>query len=211
MGKEITMESGIIRSYGDITCEEVRESLNQNALSAHLHQVVTNAYPGIRPGNSLSSGLYEAEDFGAKPNIYKQQRVAFVKVPLGSTTESVQKRLDALREAGKTPTNVVFLSIFPIFTAEQKRAIETGLTSKSVEEYQESQAVRDADGNKVPWLDPEGKQWEQYRVVAFSQDYMPDSDQRLNDWNKIKGERVEIAAGSKQEVAQPKAFEAAKA
>lgn len=161
-------QSGARKTYGKITVDKVGPSLNSKRDEAQLRQAVVSEYPGIRPNNSLNSGLFDESEFGVPGQKFTEERVCWIPVPSGTTKEEVEKRLEQLTNARL----IRILSLRPILTEEQTAAMERGLSKnpdgslKTIEDYAEQQAVRerseDGNGQKLTY-----KGHQQYRAIAF--------------------------------------------
>ena len=138
-------DSGIRKEYGAVTVDSVNpDKFKPNIASAQIRQVVTKIYPAATVGNSLSDNLFGTEQFDlGDGQSFEQTRVTWIPVPLGATKEQVQAMLD------KCPDARIYqiLSGEAILTEQQKAAIEAGLTSLEV--FENSQMVKDSDGNAI--------------------------------------------------------------
>lgn len=178
--------TGVQKIFGAITVDEIREGLSDKKMTAQIRQLVTNAYPGVRGDNSLQDALFEGESFGAETVEYQEIRVAFVDVPLGSNKKSVTERLK------KFPKARIYriLSLTPILTKEQERAMETGLSTKTREQY-EAGFVIDENEKPVLW---NGHKF--YRSTKFSQEVTEDVDLRPSQLEAAATEDVQLGANS---------------
>lgn len=197
---------GVRKSYGTITVDNVSPSLNEKKHQAQLRQVVTSIYPGVRPGTSLSDGLFPAEAFGAEAQEYSEERVTWVPVPVGTTKEQVEAQLKSLPNARL----VRILSLKPILSEEQKNAMQIGLSKSQAngaplteDDYREKQAVRYGDGHpqagqKIPY-----NNHEQYRVITFMDGKagaVEDIDLREDDLNDLVPVQMGESTAKKEEV-----------
>jgi hypothetical protein len=114
--------------------------------------------------------LFDGVDFG-EPKEYPEERVAWLKVPKGTTVEEVEKTLK------KYPNACIYkiLSSNPILTSSQKQSMENGLNTLTIADYAEKQKVIDTKTGKAALFN--GK--EQYRVTFFSKNLKEDEDNRL--------------------------------
>ena len=153
---------------GKLTVDHVSEGLNDAHDQAQLRQVVTSHYGVTQADSELTDNVFEDADCG-EGKTFEENRVAWIKVPKGTTKEQVEQMLD------NYPTGRIYkiLSNQPVLTTEQKNAMEQKLNSKTLKDYQESQQVVDADGNPVFY---DGKA--QYRVTFFSKAGKSDEDRR---------------------------------
>ena len=110
--------------------------------SVELRQSVTTIgmYPSKRATNDMNGSLFSSEEFGFATQEYSntEQRVAWINVPSGTTLEQVQAKIAAAPEA------VIYkvLSNKPILTSDQNYAIASGSSTKTLEDYANSQVVR---------------------------------------------------------------------
>ena len=173
--KQVTGDSGIITQYGKVVVHKMNENTlpdNTKTFSATLKQDIKKTYPASRPGNSLSDGLFVSEELGGEGQSYNQSRYTIVKAPEGATAAQVAQKLSAF------PTACIYAilsnDIEDVITDEQKRAMETGLTSLSLDDYKDRHEVQDKEGNH--YLDGNGNR--QYRRWLFSQEWVEDIDNR---------------------------------
>lgn len=150
----------------------------EGTLSAEIKQTVKTLsfYPSKSVSNDMQDNIFGIKDFGFKENEpYEnvETRVAWIDVPVDSTTESVTEKLKSFPNA----TLYRVLSNKPILNDSQKYAITAGLTTMDV--IGNRQAVRYPDnhpdaGSLV--LDENGKC--QYRQVCFKVSSIQDMDTR---------------------------------
>lgn len=178
--------SGVTKREGSITIDEIRPHLsNPNKEVAQLRQIIETEYPAARGGNSMQAGLFSSEEFGGNGQTFQENRVAFVDIPRGTTMQQVAARLAGLREARLYRV----LSLKPILTDEQKRAMETGLSKTpeghpiTIEHYKETQRVVDSEGNPVDY-----KGVPQYRRIFFDPQGKADIDTREAEFQVAYGE-----------------------
>lgn len=139
---------------------------------ALLRQTVTSTYPGVRPGNSLSSSLFDSADFGATEQVFTNDRTALVKVPKGSTEEDVQAKIDALENPKLY--RIMSLNHEDCMTEEQKSASAQGISDLTIEDYKERLLAKNPE-TEEPLL-YNGEQF--YRAVYFSSTPVEDVDLR---------------------------------
>ncbi len=176
-------KSGIVKAFGPITIDNVGPSLNPKKWQAQVRQIVTSKYPAARGNNSLSDGLFPASTFGVGQE-YEEVRVTWIPVPVNTKMNAVKAQLAKFPEARLVKT----LSLRPILSEEQIRAMETGLSDKTEEDYAEKFVV-DGDGN--PTLYHGHKQ---YRNISFSQTAKEDVDLRAEDLADMKPVKMGKAA-----------------
>jgi hypothetical protein len=166
--RKITLEGGIERSFGPISVDEVKPNqYNEKAWQAQLRQEVTTTYPAARAHDSLSDGLFAADEFGEGES-HVEKRVTWSPAKIDSTVEIIEEILRQNPDAVLLKT----LSMEPILSAEQTNAMETGLSDKTPEDYAEK-FVPDAEGEPVLFA---GKPF--YRSIKFKKVYEPDIDLR---------------------------------
>lgn len=179
--------AGPDKIFGKITVDEVREGLNPKKHTAQLRQVVTSVYAGVRNGNSLQDPLFTDEQFGTEPTSYEEQRIAFVDVPKGFTKLQVEAQLKKLPKA----RIYRILSLTPILTQEQERAIAVGLSKNpdgspmTIEDYK-AKFIVNPKGEAVLY-----NGHNQYRTTKFSQTVTEDVDLRAE-------QLIELSAGAMQ-------------
>ena len=171
--------SGIKTVFGKITVDNVKEDMFKTALdSAQLRQEVKRIYPSVQTSNSMSDDLFSTADFGLEDGSeYTEIRVTWISVPKGTSKEDVQAMLD------KCPNAKIYkiLSHEVILTSGQEYALEQGLTQ--IEKFENSQLVRDAEGNPIP--DADGAL--QYSAKFFSKDgSKSDEDRRSPSGIKLE-------------------------
>lgn len=143
------MNNSIQKVYGKITVDSINPGLADakgtvRHNSGQIRQVVTSIYPAARSGNSLSDGLYPDATFGTGQS-YDSARVAFVKVPVGTTVAQLAEQL------AKNPNArlVRLLSLFPIITDEERSAMS--ISGKTEQDYARKQMIIDQQSNPVQY------------------------------------------------------------
>lgn len=170
--------SNLQKTYGRITVDSVGPSLNTKKAQAQVRQIVTTLYPGARAASSLSDGLFKDADFGVGES-YEEARVTWIPVPLGTTKKQVEAQLAKHPNARLVKT----LSFYPVLSDEQKRAIDTGLSTKTMAEYEE-EVVLDSEGTPVKY---KGRTF--HRAINFRATQVEDIDLResqLADFEVLK-------------------------
>ena len=167
---EVRTDIEKVVEYGPIVVSRVWENTHQkeDTLTAELKQVVTvtSKYPSKRISNEFEDNLFTADAFGFKPHdyVHKEKRVAWTLVPLGSTVESVQKMVDAVKDTARCYR---VIGNRPTLTSGQKHAIATGM--RTLPEIAMNQIVKfsddhpDTPGQIILY---DGKV--QYRKIYFS-------------------------------------------
>jgi len=170
-----TETNGIVKkvSHGPVTIDKLYKSDYQKkgTQSVQLRQLVTTdaTYPSVQP---KTGGLFSTEEFGIEGQEFTstEQRIAWVDVPEDVDAAAVQARLDAMPEKGIMKV----LSNRPILSANQKNAVERGVTE--LDTFANSQVVRYPDGHEKEGqliLDKSGKI--QYRVNSFEPTLVKDT------------------------------------
>lgn len=151
--------------------------------TAELKQTITTKsyYPSTQVSNSLQDNVFGSQDFGFGEKEYSstETRVSWIDVPVGTTKEQVQVKIDSLKE------NAVLYKIMsnhPILSDSEKYAIDNPNLSVTKDTYANRQVVRYPAGHENEGqivLDNYGKP--QYRRVAFSVKGATDIDNRTSD------------------------------
>ena len=160
--------SGIKKVYAKITVDKVeQDQYKADLFSAQIRQIVTKVYPSASISNNMQDSLFSADKFDLEGSEFNETRVCWIKVPKGSTVETVQAELDTI------PTARIYkvLAHEPILTDGQEYALEQGLNDLAT--FENAQLVRDNDSN--PILDDGAMQ---YSVKYFSKDGKEDEDRR---------------------------------
>lgn len=187
--------SGRITSFGSISVDKVISGVGANADVALLRQTVDTTYPGVRPGNSLSDGLFGAAEFtGAEAQKFSNDRTCLIKVPKGMSKENVELRLQTLPKARLWKK--LSLHIENVLSDEQKAAIG-GVSTKTLEDYKESHAVRTTATEDKPSELVKFNGMIQYRAIGFSAEGREDEDTRNEEYAALKkdAEAMQIADG----------------
>lgn len=174
-----------------VTVDHVMDGLNESYAQAQLRQVISTTYGKAQPESEFQENVFNDEDFG-ETQTFQENRIAWIKVPVGTTAEQVQSKIDANPQARiyKILSNDIILS------NEQKVAMTSGLTSKTRQDYIESQMVRDNEGNQVFH---NGKA--QYSAKFFSVSGKADEDRRSGNIAEIASPS-EVAKSSKLTAAE---------
>lgn len=157
--------------FSKITIEEVSPNKYSNEyLQARISQIVkkTTTYPTSNISNEQVDSVFSIEDFGEnmKGQDYEneERRSLFIKVPLGSTIESVQETFDEKAPNGKLTK---ILSNHPILTEGDKVSISKG--NITLDQKAEKQLVRfSVNHPKTPSKPITYNDKYQYRVIGFS-------------------------------------------
>jgi hypothetical protein len=173
------METGVKIQESRITIDSVGPSLNDKKHQAQLRQVITKTYPSARAGNSASDTIFGHSEFGfTDGDSYDENRVTWIDVPIGTTSVQVQEKLSMFPNARLYKV----MSLQPILTEEQERAMETGISSKTIEDYLQKYVV-DSEGNPVLY-----NGLKQYRQIYFSKDGKADIDYRPSEYARLKAQ-----------------------
>ena len=153
------------RSFGIVKASAIHKSTNPNADSLIVRQQVTTTYPGARGSNSKSSALFGDNSFGEGQS-FTNERVAFIKVPKGTTLAVAKKKLQEVKGCGHI-YRVMSHDVTKVATAEQ-------LAMRTIEELKESlEAKNPATGetmlhNGLPF----------YRATYWANKFVEDIDDR---------------------------------
>lgn len=170
-------------TFGAIEVSRVYESQYQKegTVTAELKQTVKtkSLYPEKSVTSNFQDNIFSNEEFGFAKKEYDSEevRVAWLDVPVGSTVESVQAKLNALPQARLYK----ILSNHPLISDNQAAGINRGFTTKDI--IANGQAVRYSAnhetmaGKLIP--DTNGKV--QYRGVYFKANTIEDMDKRTAD------------------------------
>lgn len=188
MTNQTTVPQGIqrIESKGAITLDNIKPSQfkvdlqgNAKALSAQIRQIFTvvSKYPSMKIDSDMQDNLFSALEFGATTQDFtsKEQRVAWIDVPLKTTEDEMKAKLVAANTAGAVIYKV--LSNAPIFDSNQKAGINAGLTTEDI--LANSQAIRYPVGHSQEGqLIKDKRSNVQYRRTFFSSKPHADIDVR---------------------------------
>lgn len=154
--------------------------------TVQLRQDITTtaSYPTKRIDTDMQDNLFSTTDFGFEMKDFttKEQRVAFMDVPINATQAEIEERL----KSAKSACLYKVMSNHPILTDSQKYAISNDI--RTMDDFANSQAVRYPDGTVDSFgtdisgklvLDKNGKI--QYRKVFFSLQNKADMDLRTAD------------------------------
>lgn len=165
--------------FSKITVDGVSDGLNSVKDQAQLRQVVTSLYPSVQ-GNDL----FNSKEFGGESAKYDSTRITWLDVPVGTTAEEVQKRLDEFPNARIQRTLGLKINL----SASQIQARAAGINTKTDAEYAATQQVLDNNGNPVMY---NGKPM--YRVYTLSLQGDEDIDLREQHLAEMK-EAASIAS-----------------
>lgn len=183
--------SNIERVDSKITIDSITPHIGGNGkkMVAQIRSVVTSTYPEAGVGNSLNDSIFGEDDFGfGQGKSYPEKRVAWIDVPAGTTVEALQAKFNANPQA----RIYKILSLQPVLTDEQKRAMQNGLSQYAdadgvahncdMEYYKQKQRIPTPETASID--DPAQHEpllyrgYPQYRVTAFSKDGKQDVDMR---------------------------------
>lgn len=105
------------KSFGAVTGTKVHDSVSKSSDSFEVRQQVTTIYPSARGSNSRSSALVDNSKFGDGAE-FVSERVAFIKVPKGTTLPQAQKLLSKIANGGHI-YRVMSSDITDVATEEQ--------------------------------------------------------------------------------------------
>lgn len=158
-------------------------------LSAEVKQTIetTSFYPTKSVSNNMQDNIFAVEDFGITETPYKavENRVAWIPVPIGTTSETVALQLAKFPQA----TIYKVMDSKPILTSDQVRAISGGLTTLAIiANRQVARYPANADANIAGKLIVDANGKPQYRSVFFSRVAKEDVDNRVKDLKTAKPE-----------------------
>lgn len=144
----------------------VEHKYKDDVLSAQLRQTIktTSIYPGKNSGNDKQDSLFEAAEFGGAPKVYEneQVRVCWIEVPLGTTKEQVQAKIDSLGDQARI-YQIVSTNIQDCLTSGHRFHISEG--TLTMEQLEAKFALVDGDsGERI--TSEAGEQL--YRALYFS-------------------------------------------
>lgn len=166
-------DSNIQVKYGPITIDHVEPSrFDDSKFQAQIRQTITRTYKQSG-ADSLSGALFNTNEFGDGQS-YDEIRVAWLPVPAEkNTVEAVEAQLKKFPAARL----MRFLGLKPILSNEQLRAMESGINTKTIEEYILSQSVKNPEGEQILY-----KGYPVCRVVKFVTSKVADIDSREQDY-----------------------------
>ena len=167
-------------TYGAITVDHVEPSrFDSNKFQAQIRQTVTRTYKQ-KGSDSLSGALFNANEFG-DGEAFAEIRVTWLPVPAEKATkEAVEAQLVKFPNA----QIMRFLGLKPILSDEQLRSMESGVNTKSIEQYANDQAI--------PGVNYKG--YAVCRVVKFVTSKVADIDNRETDYIAETGDVSEQAS-----------------
>lgn len=194
-------DSNLVKAESKITVDEVKPHIsgNEKKAQAQIRMTVSTTYPEAGVGNSLNDSIFGTEEFGFdEGQTYDEKRVAWIDVPSSHTKESVEAQLAKFPEARIYRV----LSLEPILTEQQKRAMETGLSRNQKNEVITMQHYKDAQ----QVINPETGEailyngLPQYRIVAFSAKAKADVDMRPAQYASLNNasEEFKLSDGAAQ-------------
>jgi len=177
-------------SKSPVTLDKIYVGENQKpgTLTAQLRQqVVTKSfYPSKKVDSNMQDNLFTGKDFGfeEKPYESKENRVAWIPVPVSKTEAEVKAMLDTAVKNGACIYRV--LSNEPILDDNQQYAITAGL--RTYDDFANTQVIRYPDGvtdelgNDISGQIVKDKAGNvQYRRTFFSAKPKEDIDERSAD------------------------------
>lgn len=185
--ESIAVENGIrkehVKSKIVVSRVYTSEFQKEGTLTAELKQTIATKayYPSKSVTNSLNDNIFSTTDFGFSEQEFSttETRVAWIDVPLGSTIESVQTRIDAMKDL----TLYRIMSNKPIIADTEQYAIDSPELNVTVDTIANRQVVRYPDNHETNpgeiILDVHGKV--QYRRIAFSKTLKEDQDKRTEE------------------------------
>lgn len=119
------------KTFSTITLDGIVDGLKaeKGILQAQVRQTVRTEYPSARVNNSGTIGLFNEEEFDlAEGQTYESIRVAWFSVPVGTTEEQVQARLD--KHPNARIYSVMSNNLQDVLTDEQKAALANGIVTE---------------------------------------------------------------------------------
>lgn len=195
--------SNIKLTYGAITVDHVEPSrFDANKFQAQIRQTVTKTYKQ-NGSDSLSNPLFKSNEFGEGES-FNEIRVAWLPVPAEkNNVEAVKAQLVKFPNARL----MRFLGLNPILSEEQTRSMESGVNTKTIEDYVNSQSVKNAEGEQILY-----KGYPVCRVVKFVTSAVKDVDSRESDYIRETGDvsekssAFEMGTAVKQKIAVKEEF-----
>jgi len=186
---DVTQESNITRIDTPLVVESLLpHQRNEKKKQAQIRTSVESTYPEAGVGNSLNDSVFGSDEFGfGDGQTFTENRVAWIDVPAELTVKQVQERLN------KFPHARIYrvLSLTPILTDEQKRAMSNGISEYSdaegevhkcdMEYYKRQQMVPTPETANLPREERQPmlyKGFVQYRITPFNKDGQADIDHR---------------------------------
>lgn len=165
--------TGIKVQFGPLKVRKVEEDKYKKGMfQAELEQVVTTIYPSAKVKSSKSDNIFSMEDFGIEDGkAFTSTRVTWMKVPAGSTVESVTAKLAEFPNAKirREIANDVEL----VMTEEQLNSLYSDeFPDYTLEFARDKFLVRGKDGEALPVV--------QYSQNFFSADGKADVDLRTD-------------------------------
>jgi len=186
---DVTQESNVKRIHTPILVESLKPHLrNAKKQQAQIRSSVESTYPEAGVGNSLNDSVFGSEEFGfGDGQTFTENRVAWIDVPAKMTVEQVQERINVFPHA----TIYRVLSLTPILTDEQERAMASGISEYTdadaviqkcnMEYYKTMQMVPTPETASLPREQRQPllyKGYVQYRITPFNKDGQADIDHR---------------------------------
>lgn len=183
--KTVTNGNGIVitTTMSDITVDKiyVADYQKEGTLTAQLRQTVhtVSKYPAKKVASSMQDNLFAVEDFGFDSTDFenKEERVAWIPVPVGTTEEQLKAKIEAANGAGAVIYKV--LSNHPILDENQRYAINNPALEATMDTFANSQVVRYPVGHdQEGQLCLDSNQKVQYRRTFFRAVPFEDQDAR---------------------------------
>ena len=184
--------SRIKKVDSEVTVELIKPHIsNDKKEQAQIRMEVKTTYPEAGVGNSLNDSIFGVDEFGfGDGQDYVEKRVGWIDIPKGTHIDKVRAQLKLYKQARIYRV----MSLEPILTDQQIRAMETGI-SKYIDDagneqlvdmdyYRRTQAVIIQETGEQVFY----KNMPQYRVTAFSINGKADVDLRPTQYAQMSGE-----------------------
>lgn len=191
-----SQNSGIKSVDSPITVDGLKAHLsNPKKQQAQIRMIVTKTYPDGKAGNSLNDSIFTNDAFGfGEGSSFEDKRVTWIDVPAELTKAEVEAQLKKYPNARLY--KVLSYDINDVLTEEQKSAMESGLSSKTLDDYKEALCVKNAETGEV--IMHNGK--EQYRTIGFSISGKEDVDLREKAPESVSIQMADGVVNNREEV-----------
>lgn len=165
-----------------------------NLFQAELRQKITREYNANTISNNMQSAFAPKEAFQLPETKYEKERVCWVDIPKGWTSERAQLRLDELYASGANPCIYQVLSFEPIFTDNDYAwmgNLSTDEREAFIENKKNNQVILDPESGEVATR--EGKTI--YRKLFYA-------DHQRDDMDFTRGQNVSAVDAKEQSTTQ---------
>ena len=121
------------KTFGKVVASAIHDSVSATSDSLEVRQTVTTIYPGAKASNSKSSALFADDQFGEGQS-FDSERVAFIKIPKGTTLPKAKAAIQKIANCGHI-YRVMSTKLEDVATTEQlamisRTDLEDKLTAK---------------------------------------------------------------------------------